>query len=147
MREDIGFKNYTGIIRMLVMFAACGGVGAWMVCLRSSDFSLVFGVVFIAIAVFCGAAALVWMLRPRVLVQMDGENVYLWQRGGTVTVPLRKISGISASEAYRSLSRSGVITISLEGGAQVSVTCLKDSVGVRVCIERAAEAARGAAQK
>ena len=68
-------------------------------------------------------------------------------RDDTVAVSLRSVSKVEAGEAYRSLSRSGSVTVTLNGGAKVSVSGLSDPLDVRIRIERAAEAARAAAEK
>ena len=151
MRENIGFKGYTGIVYMFVMLAACAGVGVWLICLwataeEPNEVYLPLGVILAAVGLACGVLGVIRCFRPAVLVQLDEKNVYLWQRKGTVAVSLRAVSKVEAGEAYRSLSRSGSVTVTLNSGAKVSVSGLSDPLDVRIRIERAAEAARAAAE-
>ena len=125
MRENIGFKGYTGIVYMFVMLAACAGVGVWLICLwataeEPNEIYLPLGVILAAVGLACGVLGVIRCFRPAVLVQLDEKNVYLWQRKGTVAVSLRAVSKVEAGEAYRSLSRSGSVTVTLNSGAKVS---------------------------
>ena len=152
MRENIGFKGYTGIVYMFVMLAACAGVGVWLICLwataeEPNEIYLPLGVILAAVGLACGVLGVIRCFRPAVLVQLDEKNVYLWQRKGTVAVSLRAVSKVEAGEAYRSVSRSGSVTVTLNSGAKVSVSGLSDPLDVRIRIERAAEATRAAAEK
>lgn len=152
MRENIGFKGYTGIVYMFVMLAACAGVGVWLICLwataeEPNQIYLPLGVILAAVGLACGVLGVIRCFRPAVLVQLDEKNVYLWQRKGTVAISLRAVSKVEAGEAYRSVSRSGSVTVTSSSGAKVSVSGLSDPLDVRIRIERAAEAARAAAEK
>ena len=59
MRENIGFKGYTGIVYMFVMLAACAGVGVWLICLwataeEPNQIYLPLGVILAAVGLACG---------------------------------------------------------------------------------------------
>ena len=136
--ENIGFKN-TGVGIFLVVIAAFFlGFGIFLalrygyegILLLTCGVSLLFAVIF-------GALGICWLIRPKVLVRLDNENVYLYKRGWG-TVPLADIArtGAVGTQGVVVSYKTASLCIYLKNGAKVSVNGVKNADDVRLRIEQ-----------
>lgn len=91
--ENIGFKSSLLAVFMAILTLAFIGIFIFfMVRFGYSDnWMLLIYALLLCFIIICGWVSVDWLSRPKVLVRMDENNVYVWRRSGWITVPLEEV--------------------------------------------------------
>lgn len=142
MKQDIGFKSYGVIYYFTMMFVVFGAAGV-IIFIANKGAAIVFvGILFLAIALVCGVMAVVYSLRPRVLVQIDKKNVYIWRRKGWAVVPLAEIAEAYGKENNIRSIHSGTFGVRKYNGENVKIGNIREPAATRALMEQALNQAR-----
>lgn len=137
MKKDIGFKSYSIVIYRAVLFAVFCLIGIFFSAFGKSQYPMILGYLMLAVAILPGIGAILYALRPRVLVQMDDKNVYIWSRRGWISVPLAEIARVYGREQYRAHHRAGKFCVWTHSGKRIGINNIEEPVATKTRVELA----------
>ena len=85
---------------------------------------LIYALLLCFIIIF-GCVSVDWLSRPKVLVRMDENNVYVWRRSGWITVPLEEIVIVQTFQEGWFI-RTGKLSVLQSNGKKWKLNGLKE---------------------
>ncbi len=125
--ENIGFKSSLLAVFMAILTLAFIGIFIFfMVRFGYSDnwMLLIYALLLCFIIIF-GCVSVDWLSRPKVLVRMDENNVYVWRRSGWITVPLEEVVTVQTFQEGWFI-RTGQLSVLHSNGKKLKLNGLKE---------------------